>query len=487
MFQYLYHRVFILLFVIAFSLISACYSDTENTPDWLTSCKLDGVDTEALCGKFLVNENREASSGQRIGLRVVVLPALEKETRLSDPVFFFEGGPGLAASELIPDTLKLYGQLRQNRDLVFVDQRGTGSSNPLDCPSPKPQALQDYFADAYSADAATRCKDSLSDIDLRQYTTPVAMDDIDELRQALGYRKINVAGSSYGTRAALVYMRQYPNAVRSSILHGVAPTTVRNSLPSAKALHSGLHAVFKACQMEPACKNAFPKLREDWNSLLAEFAEGSISINIDDNGKNTILDIPRGAFAEGLRYMLYSNNTARYIPLMITLARQHNFDLLIKLQTVFKSSIGQYVSRGMFYTVVCTEDIQFISENDIRIATEGTFLGDYKIRQLQDACGAWVKGAQVSENFIKPVTSDIPSLLLSGADDPATPPHLAAKAANFLSNSVQIVFPNQSHDVENAPCFKEVVTKWINELSSDVTALECIDDAQRPPFVTSLN
>jgi len=215
-----------LLACLAAAALAACTSgsDTPRSAIALADCRLPGVETVARCGTHEVWEDRDAQSGRRIKLRVAVVPA-KARTREPDPVMVIAGGPGQGAVSLASQVMPLFTRLNDSRDIVFLDQRGTGESNPLDCED-ESQPLQMLFEDALPERLVKKCLARL-DADPRQYVTPIAMEDLDEVRAALGYDRVNLWGGSYGTRAALQYLRRHGAHVRSVVLDGVAPATMK--------------------------------------------------------------------------------------------------------------------------------------------------------------------------------------------------------------------------------------------------------------------
>ncbi len=191
----------------------------------LKPCRLAGIDEKLLCGQLTVPENRQTRVGRTIGLNVVVLPAFDQKTK-AEPLFDLAGGPGAAATEGARFYAQQGKEYRRRRDVVLVDQRGTGRSNPLSMPTKK--TPQHYLSEMYPVDYVKSLRQTLEErADLTQYTTSIAMDDLDDVRDWLGYDRIHLLGTSYGTRAALVYMRQHPERVRTVTLFGVAPTYLR--------------------------------------------------------------------------------------------------------------------------------------------------------------------------------------------------------------------------------------------------------------------
>ncbi|HEU4796969.1 MAG TPA: alpha/beta fold hydrolase, partial [Pyrinomonadaceae bacterium] len=221
------HSRFAGLFAVALlatiQVTSASLKDKPKPSLALKPCEIRGA-KDAKCGTLEVFENRASRKGRKIPLNILVLPATG-QTRGPDPLFYFVGGPGSAATEDAPGIAQILAGVRQHRDLVFVDQRGTGKSNPLNCDLFDLADPQSFFGAFLPLEAVRKCRQQLEPkADLTLYTTNIAMDDIDDVRAALGYDQINLMGGSYGTRAALVYLRRHPKHVRAVVLHGVSPT-----------------------------------------------------------------------------------------------------------------------------------------------------------------------------------------------------------------------------------------------------------------------
>ncbi|HEX5708738.1 MAG TPA: alpha/beta fold hydrolase, partial [Pyrinomonadaceae bacterium] len=244
----------------------------------LSDCEVPGIKGRARCGTYEVFENRDARVGRKISLKVVVLPATGAE-RAPDPYFYIPGGPGSSAVEDAPGVAQELTKIRERRDLVFLDQRGTGGSNPLNCPLFDPADIQSYLEAFLPLEATRRCRTLLEPkADLKLYTTPFAADDMNEVRAALGYERINLYGASYGTRAALVYMRRHPASVRTATLHGVLPTDELITLAYAEDAQRALDGVLGECERDPACRAAFPRVREDARAAFARLRRGPVEV-----------------------------------------------------------------------------------------------------------------------------------------------------------------------------------------------------------------
>ncbi len=451
--------------------------------DWLAPCDPANESPQApWCGTYEVWEDREAGSGRRIGLNVMVLPALSAAPE-PDPVFWLHGGPGGAATESAAGVAQALAESRKTRDLVFVDQRGTGESHPLDCPIPgEDEPLQEHFEEFLPLDEVRACLE-MQDADVRLYTTPIAMDDLNEVRQALGYDQINLLGGSYGTRAGLIYLRRHPETVRAAVLKGVAPTNMRNPLPFARALDRGIQAVIAACEAEEACAAAYPDLADDWARVVARFEQGPVTAEVERGGRRETVTISRGVFADGIRHILYSVFDSRRLPGIIHDAARGDFDRFAQRELAQAIDFGNMLSMGMFLSVTCSEDLRFITEEDIRRETDGTFLGDYRIRRQLAACEAWERG-EIDEGYEAPVTADVPVLLISGEVDTATPYEGANWVAEFMPRAVHLIVPNESHAFANAACEFGVMNRFIAHAGPADLRPECLQETKRPPFET---
>ena len=284
-------------------LLAACH--TARLPGGLTKlkrCRLPGIDEELLCGKFTVFENRQTRAGRKIDLNVVVLPAFDQKNK-REPLFDIEGGPGAAASNAAMFYAKEGKEYRRKHDVVLVDQRGTGKSNPLTA-SPISKAPQDYLKEMYPIDYVKNLRRTLEQrADLTQYTTPVAMDDLDDVRSWLGYDRINLLGLSYGTRAVLVYLRQHPEHVHTATLMGVAPTYLKMPLYHSQAAARAMDLLLQECEKDASCHNAFPQIRADWQNVLAQLGREPARVQYSSDGKSApvTVEIQRDIFAEKIR------------------------------------------------------------------------------------------------------------------------------------------------------------------------------------------
>lgn len=438
-------------------------------------------DGQSLCGSYDVWENRTAKSGRKIALHILLLPAFA-EKPAADPVFAFAGGPGQSAAEAYP-ALTTIAALRKKRDIVLLDQRGTGQSNPLPCPIElNDAAVMITGTSPTSIQELTDCRKKLeAKADLTQYTTSYFADDLDEVRDALGYDKINVFGGSYGTLSGQVYARLHAKHVRAMVLEGVVPPSYRLPLPFAKTIQASLEKLFADCAADAACQKAYPNLKSEFETVVKRLDAEPVTLQFETgSGKAQPVTITRGSFISRLRALLYQPAFVSALPYLIHRAFDSDLNPYAKAVFAMRSAVGQAIARGMAYSVGCAESVPYITESDIKQETGGTWLGDYDVRLYQKACEVWPQ-AKVSKDFLEPVHSDIPSLMITGAEDPATPPSEAEQAAVGLKNNRIVAIPHGTH-LTASPCIDKLVVQFVNAGSSAGLDTTCAADIHHVPF-----
>jgi pimeloyl-ACP methyl ester carboxylesterase len=457
----------------------------------LAPCKLPGFEGEARCGTYEVFENRAAKSGRRIALRVVVIPAREKPV-LPDPLIFFEGGPGGSAIAAGPDlAAEELAETLRHRDLLLVDARGTGGSHPLRCPQPEGvQAVEEALDSFMDPAAVRRCREALAkDNDLSQYTTDAIVDDVDEVRAALGYEKVNLLGASYGTRAAMVYLRRHPASVRTVVLHSALPMDARVPLHLAAHTQASFERLAAACAAAAPCHAAFPDPRADLETVLKRLDAGPVAVPVRDReGKEQTMRLSRNGVVQTVRYLLYRPPGAREVPLL--LRRAAAGDLAPLAQRAFGIARGFLLGGGpggLYLSVTCAEDVAFIDREEAARLAAGTFVGDFRLRQQVAACAEW-PAAKIPASFLEPVRSEVPVLLVSGENDPATPLEGAEKVARTLPRSRTFVVPGGAHvfhGLEGIECLDRMTADFLARGSVEGVDFDACRKAIRPlPFVT---
>lgn len=440
---------------------------------------------QAYCADFDVPEDRNADDGRTITLALAWLPASEEGSATDDPVFFFAGGPGQSAKKVWPQLDGAFAQVRRQRHVILIDQRGTGGSNPLECTGPDDDTA-DSGADALAAFAA-RCASEVADrADPRFYTTTDAVADTEAVRAALGAPTINLVGGSYGTRVAQQYAAQHPQHVRSLVLDGVAPNDLVVGGEFARTFEDALERQSEYCRTLPSCAARFP---QDARTQLAELIE-----RLDRAPAQVEYRDPSSAQARhgtvsadtvtGLAFMFsYMPQTAALLPLVLDEASQGRYAPLLSLHDLMGRNMGGTMARGMQWSVVCAEDADRYRAND---GDDDTLLGPELARMFFAACPAWPHGDRPAD-FTAPLRSDAPALLLSGELDPVTPPRYGEQVAGHLPNGRHLVLAGQGHGNLGNGCVPRLLAQFLE--SADARALDatCLDTlAYVPPF-TSFN
>lgn len=446
----------------------------------LKPCNNPSLTSDALCVKYEVFENRATRTGRRIPLNIILLPAKSSKPA-PDALFYLAGGPGAAATGYA-DAPFMQG-LRRNRDVVLVDQRGTGESNPLNCaPFGSREDMSGYFGEQFPVEKIRACRAALEKVaDLKLYTTSIAMDDLDEVRAALGYDRINVYGGSYGSTTSLVYLRQHGDRVRSVAVFGVAPPAAKIPLSFSQGVQNAVNRLFADCAADQTCKTAYPNVEADFKKVLARFDNGPVEVevrNVYTRATQKVI-VTRDAFVDGIRQMLYVPDAAAVLPALIHLGANGNLGGLVGTAFQVVSQIDPRISRGMQLSVICAEDAPFIAEGDIKTTSANSFYGDARVRPTLKACAEWPQ-AKVAASFLDPVKSDVPVLLVSGELDPVTPPWLAQIVAKTLSRSRLVIVPQATHN--SYECIENVVADFIDKGTTEGLDISCVEKIRRPPF-----
>ena len=470
----------------------------EGTP--LQPCRLDGLAQAARCGVLKRPLDPARPQGVQIDVHFAVVPALARH-KADDPVFFFAGGPGQSAIDLAGLLASRYARLNQRRDLVFVDQRGTGRSAPLKCADDAERAVLQPLAgrtdEALQQARLRACREALQALpygDLRFYTTELASADVLAVRQALGVARFNAIGASYGTRAVLDLLRLQPQVLRRAVLDGVAPPDMRLADAAARDNQAALDALFDACAAEPACAGRHPALREQWRALLAALPQ-PVALPHPVSGRIETVTLRRDTLLALVRAPLYAPLLASALPAAIAEAAEGRWAPLAALAGTLGGGAGAMFT-GMHLSVVCSEDLgpgaAAADPADAAAAggkgnDSGNDFGDTFARHYREACAGWPRGT------VSPAFYTLPALpsggaqawLLSGGLDPVTPTRHGARVARALgARARHIVVANAGHGVSSLGCVRDAVTRFI-DTADDTAALAtdagCAAAVPRPP------
>jgi pimeloyl-ACP methyl ester carboxylesterase len=445
----------------------------------LTRCHVEGVKEELRCGVYNVFENRRSRTGRKLPLKIVLIPARQPHPD-QGPVFYMAGGPGETATELA--SLVMSWGDADEQDVVLVDERGTGDGHRLDCRSPgSDDNLESYLNGPFDPAAARACRDDLQKkYDLSRYTTTNFADDIDEVRGALGYDKININAGSFGTYAAQIYMRRHGEHVRSAYLASLVTLSDRVPLYHARSAQSGLAQLFKDCDEDAACHAAYPRLREDFATVLKKVRERPVATFVKHpvTGARTEIHLTERAFADAVRVMMY--RTPRDVPFLVEQASAGDFSLFAEAALHANRDVYTGAREGLYYCITCNEFVRRIKPEEIEPATRGSYLGSWRVRDQMAACKDWPK-TDLPADYFEPFRLGTPAVLVSGGDDSASPPNWGEEVKSFMPRAIHVVVPGGAHTPENA-CTRSIRHELFRTGTTEGLDISCITKVQPPPF-----
>ncbi len=451
-----------------------------------TPCEIEITGTaqtfKAECGRYEVPENPDVPAARQLSLRLALVPARTSKPQ-PDLVVYLAGGPGQSAVDSFGGYSPGFQQILKTRNVLLVDQRGTGGSNALKCPQvdfsderlDDPAVLQDHTAQCLEAAKAHA--------DPRFYTTTDAIRDLESLRHALGNPLFDLVGGSYGTRVALSYLQRYPLAVRSVILDSVVPQDEALGLHHAANLDAALRLIFEGCRADTACEKRFSDPSATLTKLREQLRKQPQKIEVDDPRTQQPRQETLGesALAAVLRIYAYQSQSAALLPLLIDEAAAGRPQALVAQGLLLFESLQDSLAQGMALSVSCTEDVPFYPAQSIDAQT---LLGNRLVDGLKTQCAVWPKGT-LPADFKQPVVSDKPVLLLAGASDPVTPPANAEHAAQTLSNSRVLRVAGAGHIVLPSGCMPKLAARFVETLDAKTLDAKCLDVlGPTPAFVS---
>ena len=443
---------------------------------------------ESRCLHFSVPENYDDPDSRQIQLKVMLIPAL-RELAEPDPLFLLAGGPGQAATDLVP-AARLFARVRTERDIVLVDQRGTGELSPFNCQMDEEEALaleaRDPDTDELLAIQMALLRECLADTGAapQYYTTDVAMRDLDAVRSHLGYSRLNLWGGSYGSRAALAYLQAYPESTRTVIIDAIAPPVITLPLYVERDASASLENLFADCAAEQQCNAAYPELEPRFIELLEHLKTPQPVTLVNDKDFSRIeTSISADEFLGFIRQVLYSREAQRLIPFIIDQALEGNYQPVIALS-------GQYaetnINQGMFLSVICSEDFSLIDNTMLADQSGNDYLIGTELfnRVVLEACEFWPR-RELPAAYFEPVTEDRPVLIFSGANDPITPPVWGELVRQNLPNSLHLVLEGFGHGTLFTQCTASIMNDFIESGSLEDLETECTGRFERRPFFVS--
>jgi pimeloyl-ACP methyl ester carboxylesterase len=450
-------------------------------------------DENTECGWLTVPLQHSDPMGEKIELGVVILRAQGNAPQL-DPLFMAQGGPGGSTIESYATTLK-DSPIRQQRDIVLFDQRGTKHTKPnLYCTEFDDLLLRtaeldipDDEAQQQGLEAAQACRVRLQKdgVNLNAFDSVENAADVNALREALSYDQINFYGVSYGTLLGQHVMRGFPQILRSVILDGVVAPRQSFIAEAGRSENDALTQLFEACKADTTCNTAYPELERTLYDTSARLNQTPARVLMSDletsKSYNTVVD--GDALQQFVFQSLYATDLLPYLPFMIFEASKGNHAPLGNVGSLFV--FDRSVSTGMYFSMTCAEDGNFdpnaVDNTGIRPQVAERNVRDLK--SLRETCAMW-NVALLPASADAPIESDIPTLLLSGRFDPITPARNADDVARTLTNATSFVFPNTGHGAfQSEPCATGIVEAFLADPATKPDG-SCVNMLQPPQFKT---
>jgi len=469
------------------ALIAAVFSATallaKPASEESDHCYIEGLSDRLRCGYIIVNENPNEPNGQKINIHYAVIPAV-KNIYPNQAFLAIAGGPGQSAIDNAPLFNNTFARIRETRDILLIDQRGTGRSNILKCPEDK--SVSPLLMNEGNFDTIAETNKCLAAIDgdVTQYTSTAALKDFEAVRISLGYDKLHIYGISYGTRMAQLYMREYAEAIATVTLDGVVPMQ-QSVLAIGLAIDRAVDLLISECENLSRCQQQFPSLRKALATIEVELMLSPVKAQIFHpmTGQPTEFLLTHDKFLSVIRLALYSPTTRVLLPYAIHQAGEKNYQAVLGLYSLTMEGID--IAMGMHASVVCSEDIHRLS-TDLSTELETSYMGRTMFTELSKVCSVW-PSTKVDETFSAPISNNIPTLLLSGELDPATPPDWAILAMADMKNATHLVAPHAAHGVAMQSCANRLVAQLVDEGSTAELDGDCLKEERPRGFYLNAN
>ena len=423
------------------------------------------IATRAHCGTLEVPEDRTRPEGRKIALNLMMLPSTGPVR--FPPLFDLEGGPGLPSTHSAGFYLTDGAAYLAGRDVVLVDQRGTGGSNPLFCP--ELDAPERQYEPLYPPALVQACRDRLAGhADLARYGADEAAADLDAVRAALGADRIDLVALSYGTTLALRYAALHPERVRAMVLFGTVPPEARPPRGHAPAATRGLGQIIVACIEAPACHAAYPQLGREFGAALRALPPA----------------LSREVFLEKLRNLMYAPERAALIPLILHRAAAGD---LAPFYAATRRTGTSGLADGLYLSITCSESMAGM---DYAVASEASMrsaFGNYRLLVQREACRHWPTFAPAPDLFAPPAPA-MPLLMISGARDPVSPPDWAEAIARRSPHALHLILPGGGHVLDGMAgvdtCLDPLIIRFLENPDPAGVEGSCIAAMHPPAFAT---
>lgn len=472
---------------ITIALLAALLASTPTSASTLEleDCRINAgpgsSSIKARCATLIRPLDPSGGVPGEIELRVAVVPALNLTPEL-DPLVPIAGGPGQGSVQFYAAYSWAFEDVRRNRDILLIDQRGTGESATMDC-----EFGDDLIEGEYSTELTIEytqlCLDELP-YDPRFFTTSVAVTDIEAVREALGYPALNLYGVSYGTRVAQHFARRYPDSTRTLVIDGVVPPQISLGPEIATESQKAVDSILARCADDTACNERFPDVAEDFERIVSTLREAPVTISIPQpsTGRSEEVSFGQGELAAAIRLLAYHPNSIALMPLLISEAGKGNYVPLGSQFMMTMIAMMDALSLGMHNSVMCAEDVPFYDAEEIDYdGLEASYMGTFQLEALEAICSVWPAGP-IDEGFKAPLATDLPVLLLSGDVDPITPPRYADLAAVDLTNATHLIGKQQGHGQIGVGCTRRIVADFIDSADLENLDASCLERSFVMPF-----
>jgi pimeloyl-ACP methyl ester carboxylesterase len=458
----------------------------------LKSCELgrpgSGARAAAWCATFEVPENRADPHGRKIGLRLALVRS-DAAAADRDMVVLLAGGPGEAATESWSMVAPAFEEVLKHHDVVLLDQRGTGGSHPLSCKADEDDAGDDTALVPDLDKTRKEVQACLDEVgkraDPRYYTTTVAVQDLEDVRQALGAPAFDLVGVSYGTRVAQQYLMRHADAVRSVVLDSPVPNQAVLGEDFAANLEHALKLDFAQCTATPACRQRFGDPMQTLYQLRDALRANPHTVSFRDPQSWATVTRPLNEYALAgvVRMFAYTPETAALLPLSIDAAAHGDVGPLLGQAKLLSGDLSGDMNNGMSMSVICSEDADLLKP---RPQDADTMLGNHLVDAIQAECSVWPHGARPAD-FHAPLKSDKPVLILSGELDPVTPPSYGRTILAGLGNARQLLLKGMGHGELVRGCMPKVLARFIDKPDPKDLDAGCLDRLGPTPAYVNFN
>lgn len=451
----------------------------------LTDCRISaGPGTpgmKARCGTLVRPLDPAGVEPGEIDIKVAVVPALSL-TPEPDPLVPIAGGPGQSSIQFYASFSQAFANVRREREILLIDQRGTGQSSRMDCPVDDDLVEGQYSAEL-TIEYTNECLQQLP-FDPRFFTTSIAVTDLEAIREALGYPSLNLYGVSYGSRVAQHFARRFPSSTRTIILDGVVPPQVSLGPEIATESQKAIDRILERCTEDSACGEAFPNIKATFAKVLADLKRSPVTIDIPhpNTGRIERTVFGQSELAVAVRLLAYHPHSIALLPLLIHEAGAGNFVPLGSQFMMTMIAMRDTLSLGMHNAIMCTEDVPHYDATAIDHASiAASYMGAMQLKALEAICSVWPAGP-IDPGFKTPLSTDLPVLLMSGDADPITPPRYAEMASVGLQNARHLVGKHQGHGQIAVGCNRRLVAAFVDTADPDAVDADCLERSFVMPF-----